>query len=158
MKEYQQVGLLYKSHKQYGRRIILLSLGLMVLGGILLGTDVRHFNPRLIFLGSMAVVLVYVFIARQTSANYDDLCRFLRKNKKELLQQKELVFFIDNQLSKSFKGDKKALKQALKDKENQEKMIRKIEDIHFLFDSLSEEPVLQKELKKKKHRKGGSVK
>lgn len=138
MEEYQSVLVLYEKHKKQGKYIVLLSIVLMILASTIIVIDFVRIEPILLFWIMMLLVILFTFKIRIVSKNYDNLQKFLKKHNRQLLKNKELVFYMDYQLNQIYINNSKKLKADLKSKKMNQNMMMKLENIHFLFDSLSD--------------------
>ncbi|WP_430611117.1 hypothetical protein [Enterococcus sp. DIV0876] len=100
MKEYQDIMGEYQKQKQYYKKIMVVSIGLIVLASVIVSLDVVRINPLLIYLVGMGIALFYANKTRVESKSYAQLKKYLRKANPKLFQQEALVFFIDQQLNK----------------------------------------------------------
>lgn len=157
MEEYQQIMSNYEKQRKQNRNIIILSLFLIIITSAIIKTDKIRFDPFLMFICLMVLVLFYAYKGRLTSQNYDNLYNFLRKNNKTYFKNKEFVFYADYQLNQSYQDNPKELKALIKNKTNRQKLNKKLSDIHFIFDSFSNDKIppvdLSKQPRKKKVKK-----
>ena len=100
MKEYQDIMDKYQKQKQYYKKVIVVSIGLILLASLIVFLDVVRINPLLVYLVGMSTALFYANKTRVESKSYAQLKKYLRKANPKLLQQEALVFFIDQQLNK----------------------------------------------------------
>lgn len=99
MNEYQQIVARYKKYKQYEWKVLFVSIGLLILASIFVSLDLIRINPFVVYLFAMGVALYYAWHIRVETKNFYQLKRFLKKHDVETLKDKELLFFIDYQLT-----------------------------------------------------------
>ena len=150
LKEYEEALLLCKKQKKQNKQLIMLTVLLIVLGSMFVLVDIIRINPMVVFLLLLLIVIGYAIKTRVTSTQYDNLLKFLKRYQPAVLKRKEMVMFIDQQLSKKYETVE--LRKLLKSKEADNKFISKIEDMIFLFDAL-ENGDIEKVSSKKKSRK-----
>lgn len=135
MKEYQDIMNGYQKQKDYQRKVVAVSMGLIVLASIIVYLDLVRISPFLIYLAGMGIALVYAAKTRVETATYPQLKKYLRKANPILSKQEALVFFIDQQLNKLPMDEANDLFAWLADdKKWQDKEMRK--DFHGKIDEL----------------------
>ncbi|MGY3749040.1 hypothetical protein [Vagococcus acidifermentans] len=139
MDEFQRIMAEFELHCKTEKNILRLSLGLLVGISLFVSLDVVRIDPFLFYLLGMLTMIVVVIKTRRVSSNYDRLCKFLKINRPELSGNKKLLFYMDYQLNKAYKKNPKELKKSLSCKNHNEKFMRKIAEIEFLYESLSED-------------------
>ena len=105
MKEFQEFSALYQKQKQYKVKVVGLTFFLLILVTVFVLINTRRINPFMLYVVAMGVVIFYAVKTRKVSPNYDLLLTFVKKNKPELLKEKELLFFIDYKLDKRYEKD-----------------------------------------------------
>lgn len=118
MKEYQHILSLYQKHKQYGRKIILFSLGLIVLASIISAMDIIRISPFFIYMAAMGVAIYYARRIRVEGKNYGKLEKFLKQYEPKALKNKEFVFFLEYQLTNYFEKSSDSLGEMLSEEKD----------------------------------------
>lgn len=104
MNEYQTILAMYQKHRHYNRNVVLVSGVLLVAVSIFVSADVIRVNPFILYLIAMGIAIFYAIRTRAESKNYQRLQHFLRKEK-EIVKNKELLFFIDYQLTNHYENE-----------------------------------------------------
>lgn len=138
MKEFQEFSALYQKQKQYKVKVVGLTFFLLILVTVFVLMNTRRINPFMLYVVAMGVVIFYAVKTRKVSPNYDLLITFLKKNKPELLKEKELLFFIDYNLEKRYEKNPERLVKQLKSPKQKKNMLKKIKEQELDFKSLTE--------------------
>ncbi|MGX7351931.1 hypothetical protein [Enterococcus canis] len=115
MSEFRYIQSLYEKQKKYPLRLVLLSALAIIVASIISSLDLIRISPFLIFMVAMALVLFYSRRLQTTSKNFSLLKDYLEEYDPDVLENRELVFFIDYQLKNYFGGESDQLFKALKD-------------------------------------------
>lgn len=138
MKEFQEFSALYQKQKQYKVKVVGLTFFLLILVTVFVLINTRRINPFMLYVVAMGVVIFYAVKTRKVSSNYDLLLTFVKKNKPELLKEKELLFFIDYKLDKRYEKDPERLVRQLKSPKQKKYMLKKIKEQESKFKSLTD--------------------
>lgn len=143
MREYQYIMSLYEKQHNYGRHLFFFTLAMLVVPAIILALNFYHFDPFLLYLMAMVIVLIYRKRLQQKSKHYQALENFLQESFPEFMENKELVFFIDYQLNAYFAKESqtyfKRLKDGIKgnDAEAKENLTKMIIEVNNYYDYLA---------------------
>lgn len=137
MKEFQEFSALYQKQKQYKVKVVGLTFFLLILVTVFVLMNTRRINPFMLYVVAMGGVIFYAVKTRKVSPNYDLLITFLKKNKPELLKEKELLFFIDYNLEQRYEKNPERLVKQLKSPKQKKNMLKKIKEQELDFRSLT---------------------
>ena len=101
MSHFDEFEILYKKHQNQGKKVLGLTLGLILIISAFVAMDLVRVEPILLYLIAMILVIFYTVRTRVESKQMDKLRRFLKKEKQvDILKNQELLFYLDYQLSK----------------------------------------------------------
>lgn len=149
MKEFQEFSTLYQKQKRYRVRVVGLAVSLLVLVTLFVLMNKYRINPLMLYIVAMGVVIFYAIKSRKVSQNYDALLTFLKKNKPKLLENKELLFFIDYEFAKIYEKNPSKLAKQLKSPKKKRKILKKIKEQETNYKLLTSQ---KKQSKKKRSR------
>ncbi|MGX7023218.1 hypothetical protein [Vagococcus hydrophili] len=136
MEEFQQIVTLYQKQKKHEKNTLILSISLIVVASIFVMLDIVRINPLIVFMIGMGLVIFYALKKNVISKNYDHVCHFVKREKSTLHKDKEFLFFMDYQLSQSYKDNEKQLKIDLKARGK--KITKRVSDIEELYVTLAQ--------------------
>ncbi|KAF1303012.1 hypothetical protein IV487_04030 [Enterococcus saccharolyticus] len=140
MNEYQTILAMYQKHRHYNRNVVLVSGVLLVAVSIFVSADVVRINPFILYLIAMGIAIFYAMRTRVESKNYQSLQRFLRKEK-EIVKNKELLFFIDYQLANHYGNEADELFKYAKNEEANTYLKQLISEIASYYQYVTAQPV-----------------
>lgn len=143
LSEYHYVLSLYQKYKKYEKNVLIVSLLLLLLATGFVALDLVRVSPLIIYTVAMAGALYYALRTRVESRNYDKLVLFLEEHEPKMFEKKDLMFFIDYQLTHYFGQESAELIARLHDGEigNDEKATEDLKkivtEIHNYYEYLS---------------------
>ena len=143
LSEYHYVLSLYQKHKSYEKKVVIVSLLLLVLATGVVRLDLIRVSPLIIYALTMVGAIYYAIRTRVESRNYDKLVLFLEEHEPKVFENKDLIFFIDYQLTHYFGQESAELIARLHDGaiHNDEKATEDlkviVKEVHNYYDYLA---------------------